>query len=43
MVKRKKFITTGNIAAAAQTTKAVSGNVQPARFQYMTIAGKAKG
>ena len=24
-------------------TKAVSGNVQPARFQYMTIAGKAKG
>ena len=24
-------------------TKAVSGNVQPARFQYMTIAGKANG
>ena len=24
-------------------TKAASRNVQPARFQYMTVAGKAKG
>ena len=24
-------------------TKAAGRNVQPARFQYMTIAGKAKG